>query len=164
MHWICKKKKNKWIFHLWTARFSLRSREQCFFGNAWCEPRGEICSSKMLMLRKNMRESRRQQTLVVWSLAVVTIFRTTLVWKEWLWRTMNEITVLLGSWLHFLRIQPSGKTLAQTYACTLQRRSLEQDLDQGCATGGPRATTRPAKPFSVALANTLIFPHHAWKS
>ena len=35
-------------------------------------------------------------------------------------------------------------------------------LEQGCATGGPRATTRPAKPFSVALANTLIFPHHAW--
>jgi len=35
------------------------------------------------------------------------------------------------------------------------------DLDQGCATGSPRATTRPAKPFSVTLANTLIFPHHA---
>jgi len=35
---------------------------------------------------------------------------------------------------------------------------------KGCATGGPRATTRPAKPFSVALANTLIFPHHARKS
>ena len=33
-------------------------------------------------------------------------------------------------------------------------------LEQGCATGGLRATTRPAKPFSVALANTLIFPHH----
>jgi len=31
-------------------------------------------------------------------------------------------------------------------------------LGQGCVTGGPRATTRPAKPFSVALANTLIFP------
>jgi len=27
--------------------------------------------------------------------------------------------------------------------------------NQGCATGGLRATTRPAKPFSVALANTL---------
>ena len=37
-------------------------------------------------------------------------------------------------------------------------------VTQGCATGGPRATTRPAKPFSVALANTLICPHHAWKS
>ena len=24
-------------------------------------------------------------------------------------------------------------------------------LNQGCATGGPRATTRPAKPFNVAL-------------
>jgi len=34
-------------------------------------------------------------------------------------------------------------------------------LSQGCATGGSRATTRPAKPFSVALANNLIFPHHA---
>jgi len=34
-------------------------------------------------------------------------------------------------------------------------------LGQGCATGGPRATTLPAKPFSVALANTLIFAHHA---
>jgi len=31
-------------------------------------------------------------------------------------------------------------------------------LEQGCATGGPRATTRPAKTFSVAIANTLIFP------
>ena len=34
-------------------------------------------------------------------------------------------------------------------------------IKQGCATGDPRATTRPAKPLSVALANTLIFPHHA---
>jgi len=34
-------------------------------------------------------------------------------------------------------------------------------LTQGCATGGPRATTRPANPFSMALANTLIFPYHA---
>jgi len=34
-------------------------------------------------------------------------------------------------------------------------------LKQGCATGGPLATTRPANPFSVALANTLIFSHHA---
>jgi len=32
-------------------------------------------------------------------------------------------------------------------------------LLQGCATGGPRATTRPTNPFSVALANTLIFPN-----
>jgi len=41
------------------------------------------------------------------------------------------------------------------------RRLCAVAMDQGCATGGPRATTRPAKPFSVALANTLIFPHHA---
>ena len=34
-------------------------------------------------------------------------------------------------------------------------------LNQGCATGGPRATTRQAKPFGVALINTLIFPHEA---
>jgi len=31
-------------------------------------------------------------------------------------------------------------------------------LKQGCATSGPQSTTWPAKPFSVALANTLIFP------
>ena len=31
-------------------------------------------------------------------------------------------------------------------------------LGQGCVTGGPRATTRLATPFRVALANTLIFP------
>jgi len=57
-------------------------------------------------------------------------------------------------------------------SCGIQSRSaytcyffaLSKIIDQGCATGGPRATTRPAKPFSVALANTLIFPHHAWKS
>ena len=30
-------------------------------------------------------------------------------------------------------------------------------LDQGCATGGPQATTWPAKSFGVALVNTLIF-------
>ena len=36
--------------------------------------------------------------------------------------------------------------------------STQNTSQQGCATGGPRATTRPAKPFSVALANTLIFP------
>ena len=40
-------------------------------------------------------------------------------------------------------------------------RVLKVVLKQGCATGGPRATTLPAEPFSVALANTLIFPHHA---
>ena len=39
---------------------------------------------------------------------------------------MNEITVLLGNWLHFLRIQPSGKTLVQTYTGTLQWRSLNK--------------------------------------
>ena len=43
-------------------------------------------------------------------------------------------------------------------ACSLD---LGNVIKQGCATGGPRATTRPAKPFSVALANTLIFPYHA---
>jgi len=34
-------------------------------------------------------------------------------------------------------------------------------LEQGCASGGLQATTRPTKPFSVALINTLTFPHHA---
>jgi len=38
-------------------------------------------------------------------------------------RVRNEILLLLGSWLHFLRIQPSGNTLVQTYASTSQKRS-----------------------------------------
>jgi len=31
---------------------------------------------------------------------------------------MNEIGLLLGSWLHFLRIQPSGETSVKIYAGT----------------------------------------------
>ena len=38
------------------------------------------------------------------------------------------------------------------------------ELDQGCATGGPRATIRPVKPFSVALINTHILPHQSIES
>jgi len=37
-------------------------------------------------------------------------------------------------------------------------RLVLEGLQQGFATSGPRATTQPAKPFSVALPNTLIFP------
>jgi len=54
--------------------------------------------------------------------------------------------------------------LVSSFSKEEYRRLLLQGLEQGCATGGPRAKTRPAKPFSVALANTPIFPHHAWKS
>jgi len=57
--------------------------------------------------------------------------------------------------------------LARHLLATRGQRSKES-LAQGCATGGPRTTTRPAKPFSVALANTLrffplfpIFPTHS---
>ena len=35
------------------------------------------------------------------------------------------------------------------------------NLKQRCATSGPRATTRSAKLFFVALVDTLIFPHKA---
>ena len=49
-------------------------------------------------------------------------------------------------------------TKTRRYICTLGaisrvRPSSFFDLDQGCATGGPRATTRPARPFNVALGN-----------
>ena len=34
----------------------------------------------------------------------------------------------------------------------------KDDVAQGCATGGPQATTQPAEPFSVALTNTDFVP------
>ena len=37
-------------------------------------------------------------------------------------------------------------------------------LNQGCATGGPRATTRPVRSLSVALINSLIFFHQSIES
>jgi len=40
---------------------------------------------------------------------------------------MNEILWRLGSWLHFLRIQPSGKTLADLRRYFAEK--FEQDLE-----------------------------------
>ena len=37
-------------------------------------------------------------------------------------------------------------------------RDVRNALNQGCATGGPRTPTRPAKPFSVVLATLWFFP------
>ena len=59
---------------------------------------------------------------------------------------------------------PSGFSFPYVTVGAQNRSFQKQWLNQGWATRGPRATTRPAKPFNVALANTLIFPHHVWKS
>ena len=59
-----------------------------------------------------------------------------------LWDTLDHIVN---------QYKPYG--IPQTIECYRQPiQTLWDTLDQGCATCGPRATTRPPKPFSAALA------------